>query len=94
MHILTYMGSSCGSAGKESVCNVGNPSSILGSGRSLGEGNVNPLQYSCLENSRDRGDWWATVHVVTESDTIEQLTLSHFQGPVTVTLFGKRIFAM
>ena len=41
-----------------------------------GEGNGNPLQYSCLENSMDRGAWWATVHwVAKESDTTEQLTL-------------------
>ena len=66
---------------------------ILGSGRSLGEGNVNPLQYSCLENSRDRGDWQAIVPAVAESDTTEQLTLSHFQDPVTVTLFGNGVFA-
>ena len=44
--------------------------SIPGSGRSLGEGNGNPLQYSCLGNSVDRGAWWVTVHGVTnESDT-------------------------
>ena len=41
--------------------------SILGSGRSLGEGNGNQLQYSCLENSMDRGAWQATVHGVTKS---------------------------
>ena len=41
---------------------------IPGSGRSPGLGNGNPLQYSCLENSRDRGAWWATVRGVTESD--------------------------
>ena len=39
------------------------------SGRSLGEGNRNPIQYSCLENSMDRGAWWATVHGVTKSQT-------------------------
>ena len=43
--------------------------SIPGSGRSLGEENSNPLQYSCLENSMDRGAWWATVHGVTKSQT-------------------------
>ena len=43
------------------------------SGRSPGEGNGNPLQYSCLENSMDRGAWWATVHVSAESDVTEQL---------------------
>ena len=45
------------------------PGSILGSGRSLGEGDGNPLQYSCLENSMGRGAWWATVRGVTESWT-------------------------
>ena len=48
--------------------------SIIGSGRSPGEENGNPLQYSCLENPMDRGTWQATVHGVTESDTIEQLS--------------------
>ena len=43
--------------------------SIPGSGRPLGEGNGNPLQYSCLENSRDGGAWWATVHGVEKSQT-------------------------
>ena len=41
---------------------------IPGFGRSPGEGNSKPLQYSCLENPMDRGDWWATVHGVTKSD--------------------------
>ena len=41
---------------------------ILGSGRYPGEGNGNPLQYSCLKNSMDRGAWWATVYGVTKSD--------------------------
>ena len=41
---------------------------IPGSGRSSGGSHGNPLQYSCLENPMDRGDWWATVHGVTESD--------------------------
>ena len=43
--------------------------SIPGSGRSPGEGNVNPLQYSCLENPMDRGDWQATVHGVAKNQT-------------------------
>ena len=47
------------------------PGSIPGSGRSPGEGSGSPLQYSCLENPMDRGDWWATIHSVAESDTIE-----------------------
>ena len=50
------------SVGKESACNVGDLGSIPGSGRSPGEGNGNPLQYSCLENPIDRGAWRATVH--------------------------------
>ena len=47
---------------KASACNVGDLGSIPGSGRSPGEGNGNPLQYSCLENPMDGGAWWATVH--------------------------------
>ena len=48
--------------GKESACNAGDPGSIPGLGRSPGEGNGNPLQYSYLENPTDRGAWQATVH--------------------------------
>ena len=58
-----------GSEGKEPTCNTGDPGSIPGSGGSSGEGNGNPLQYSCLENSMDRGAWWATVHGVAKSQT-------------------------
>ena len=54
---------------KESACNAGDPGLISESGRSSGEGNGNPLQYSCLENSMDRGAWWATVHGVPKSQT-------------------------
>ena len=54
-----------GSDDKESACNGGDLSVIPGLGRSPGEGNGNLLQYSCLENSMDRGGWWATVHEVT-----------------------------
>ena len=46
-----------GSDGKVSVYNAGDPGSIPGLGRSLGEGNGNPLQYYCLENPMDRGAW-------------------------------------
>ena len=59
----------CGSDGKESACNAGDLGSILESGRSPGEGNGNPLQYSCLENPMDRWAWWVTVHGVTKSWT-------------------------
>ena len=52
------------SVSQESACNTGNLGSIPGSGRSPGEGNGNPLQYSCLENPMDRGAWRATVHGV------------------------------
>ena len=50
--------------GKESVCNAGDLGSVPELGRSSGEANGNPLQYSCLENPRDRGAWRATVHGV------------------------------
>ena len=58
-----------GSDGKESACSAGDLGLIPGSGRSPGEGNGNPLQYSCLENSMDGGAWWATVHGVQKSRT-------------------------
>ena len=54
---------------KASACNVGDLGSIPRSGRSPGEGNGNPLQYSCLENPMNGGAWWATVHGVTKSRT-------------------------
>ena len=60
------------SDGKESACNARGPGSILGWGKSPGEGNGNPVQYSCLENSMDRAAWLATVHGVSKSKT--QLT--------------------
>ena len=53
------------SVNKESACNAGDPASIPGLGRSSGEGNGNPLQYSCLENHMGRGAWQAKVHGVT-----------------------------
>ena len=63
--------------GKVSAWNAGDPDSIPGSGRSPREGNGNPFQYSCLENSMDREAWWVMVHgVKKESDTTEWLTLS------------------
>ena len=57
------------SEGKESACNAGDPGLIPGLGRSPREGNGNSLQYTCLENSRDRRVWWAAVHGVAESWT-------------------------
>ena len=67
--LVLLTGFSGGSDGKESACNAGDLGSILGSGRSPGEGRGNPLQYSCLENSMDRGAWQDTVHGVTKSQT-------------------------
>ena len=58
-----------GSDGQQSACHVGDLGSIPRLGISPGKGNGYPLQYSCLENSRDRGDWWATAHGVTKSQT-------------------------
>ena len=57
------------SVGKSSACNAGDLGSIPGSRRSPGEGNDNPLLYSCLENPIDRGAWRAIVHGVTKSRT-------------------------
>ena len=54
---------------KESACNAGDSDLIPGLERSPGEGNGNPLQYSCLENPRDRGAWWAAVSGVAQSRT-------------------------
>ena len=63
------MGFPGGSDGKGSPCNVGDLGSIPALGRSPGEGNGNPLQYSCLENPMEGGAWWATVHGVAKSRT-------------------------
>ena len=65
-----------GSDGKKSACSMGDPGSIPGLGRSLGEGNGNPLQYSYLENPMGRGAWWAAVHGVTKSQTQLRLSLA------------------
>ena len=68
-----------GSEVKASASNAGDLGSIPGSGRSSGEGNGNPLQYSCLENPMDGGAWWATVHGVTKSRTrLSDLTQSSY----------------
>ena len=76
-HIGVYiLGSPHGSDSKESASNAGGPGSIPGSERSPGEGHGNPLQDSCLENSRDRGAWQATCSPwgSRESDMTERLT--------------------
>ena len=71
-----------GSDGKASTCHAGDMGSIPGSGRSPGEGNGNPLQYACLENSMDGGAWWATVHGVAKSQT----RVSDFTHSLTLQL--------
>ena len=72
-----------GSDGKESACNAGDLGWMPGLGGSPGEGNGNPLQYSCQDNPMGRGAWWATVHEEQELDTTERLTLQGESG-----LFG------
>ena len=66
---------------KASACKAGNLGSIPGSGRTPGEGNGNPLQYSCLENFMDGGAWWARVHGVAKSQT----QLSNFTSLIVNT---------
>ena len=63
------LGSSGSSDSKKSACNVGDLGLVPGSGRSLGGGHGNPLQYLCLENPMDRGAWQAAVHEVSMSWT-------------------------
>ena len=72
---LLQLGFPGGSEVKVSASNVGHLGSIPGLGRSPGEGNGNPLHYSCLENPMDGGAWWATVHSVAKSWT--QLSMTH-----------------
>ena len=63
------LGFPVGSDGKEFAYHARDLGLIPGLGRSPGEGNDYPLQYSCLENFTDRGAWWATVHEITKSQT-------------------------
>ena len=70
---------------KAPACNAGDLGLIPGSGRFPGEGNGNPLQYSCLENPMDRGAWWATVHGVAKSRTwLSDFTFTFIVQGVTV----------
>ena len=91
---MPQLGFPGGSDGKASSCNAGDLGWIPGLGRSPGEGNGHPLQYSCLENSMDGGAWWATVHAVTKSWTrlsdftfFLQLIKVFLPGEVTGTFF-------
>ena len=67
--IIMVAGFPGGSEGKEPACNARDLGSIPGLGRSPEEGNSYPLQYSCLENSKNRGAWWATIQRVAKSQT-------------------------
>ena len=101
---VVILGFPGGSEIKASACNTGDLRSIPGPGRSPGEGNGNPLQYYCLENSMDGGAWWATVHGVANSRTrLSDFTFTFFQllfynllksnlGHQYVTSLGKRPF--
>ena len=81
-----------GSDSKESACHMGDPGLIPGLGRSPGEGNGYPLQYSCLKNPMDAGAWWATVSGVTkDSDTTEQLTLPFIVVSICISLVVKNL---
>ena len=79
--VMMFPGSPDSSACKESACNVGDLGSIPGLGISPGEGNGNPIRYSCLENSMEQRNlsWWAPVHGVAESQT--QLNTHWLAGP-------------
>ena len=69
LYVSPSEGFSGGSGIKNPPANVGDAGSILVSGRSPGEGNGNPLEYSCLRNPMERGAWWAAVHGVAKSRT-------------------------
>ena len=87
--LMIHCGFPGGSDGKASACNVGDPTSIPGLGRSPGEGNGNPLQYPCLENLMDGGAWQATVHVVAMSWT--QLSDFTFMTGELLNVFQKNL---
>ena len=78
-----------GSDDKESACNAGDLGSIPGLGRYPGEGNGNPLQYSCLENSIDAGAWQASVHEVAKSRT--RLRDFSFTFPISLKLSPRKV---
>ena len=77
---------------KNLPASVRDPGSIPGSGRSPGEGNGNPLQYSCLENSMERGAWWATVYGVAKSQT--RLSDLHYKVIEVMDIFSTFVVVM
>ena len=90
--LVSIMGFSGGSDGKETTCNAGDLGSISGLGSSSGGGHGKPLQYSYLENPMDRRAWWATVYGVTESDTTEWLsTITGVSQEAQVVLVVKNL---
>ena len=78
-----YTGLPSGSLVKSLPDNAQSTGSIPWSGRCPGEGNGNPFQFTCLENSMNRGAWWAIVHGVTKSKTrLKQLSIAHTFMPI------------
>ena len=85
----TVFGSLGSSVVKNLPVNAGDLSSVPGSGRSPGEGNGNPLQCSCLENPRDGGAWWATVHGAAQSRTrLKRLSSSSSSNSNSISQMG------
>ena len=92
IHNIAFSG---GSDSIESACIGEDLGSVPGSGRSPGEGNGNPLQYSCLENPMDRGVWWVTVHGVAKSrDMTEQLKLTQIDQGLVPQSSTKELVSM
>ena len=90
--LMHFMGFPGGASGKECTGQFKrwrDTGSIPGSGRAPGGGHHNPLQHSCLENPIDRGAWWATIHRVTQSDTMKQLSIQH---TCNALYRGKKVF--
>ena len=83
-----------GSDGKESACNARNLSLLPGFKRSSGKGNGDPLQYSCLENPRDGGAWWASVYGVAQSQTRLKRPSSNSSSTSLVAQMVKRLSRM
>ena len=89
--MLKNAGFSGGSDSKETSRNAGDLGSVPGLGRSLADGSDFPLQGSCLENSMDRGAWWATVHEVAKSQTrLSDLTHTHTHTRAERSLWSQR----